>query len=295
MMNSKKTGSKCHRPQAEAFLLCLGIIAVIFILQLPNSITSVEAPVVRDCAAWANRAFKSPSPARDEAFIGCIAKRDPSITPGELRHKLRTGDGDDLFNRLMTGESLPIPRDSNCRYVRVAVQSPVGSDETEQKPMRDLFSKALTREGFKVVDASAMHHWWASSLTLDTGANSAAWTILVRAIPEIGGGEIQFTTVQKTVNGREGSFSGMQLLRAFAKHEAPEAARLAAKGIAKDLLPAAHRRCSDANFAFEETWGRLEKLRNELTQEIERVRRENDDRERAGSVKQLEIEVEVEG
>jgi len=180
----------------------------------------------------------------------------------------------------------------DCPYLRVAVQSPVGSDETYQKPMRDLFSTALTRAGFQVVNADAMHHWWASSLTVDTSASSSAWTILVRAVPEIGDGAIRFTTVQRNVDGREGSFSGMQSLRAFPKREAPKAARIAAEGIAKELLPAAHRRCDDVDATLEEARVRLEQLRDELTEEIERVRRERAQREKSPSVKRLNLEVE---
>jgi hypothetical protein len=320
----------------------VGIVAAVFLLQATNSITLDEAPVARDCAAWANQEIDSPSPARDQAFIDCIVRRDPAATPEELRHKLKTGDGDDLFsrlmtgesppitpdslengdgddsfnqlmtgesqpitpdsfengdgddlfNQLMTGESPPITPDSNCPYLRMAVQSPAGSDELDQKPMRDLFATALTQVGFQVVNADALHQWWASSLALDTGENSAAWTILVRAIPEIGNGAIQFTTVRKTVDGREGSFSGMQSLRAFAKSEAPEAARLAAEGVARELLPAAHRRCDEIDATLEETRIALEQLRSELTAEIERVRREKAEREKAGYLKQLEIEVE---
>jgi hypothetical protein len=270
----------------------VGFIAAACILQAPNSITAVETPVARNCAAWANQKFNSPSPARDEAFIDCIVRRDPYATPDAIRHKLETGDGVELYGRLTTGEELPNAPESNCPFLRVAVQSPVGSKEAEQKPMRELFSQALTREGFNVVDTSAMHHWWASSLTLDTGANSAAWTILVRATPEIGNGAIQFTTVRKTVDGREGSFSGMQSLRAFTKDQAPEVARLAAAGIAEELLPAAHRRCGDIGATLEAARIRLEELRNELTEEIERVRREKTRHENAGPVKQLNIEVE---
>ena len=129
-------------------------------------------------------------------------------------------------------------------------------------------------------------------MTLDTGPNSAAWTILVRSIPEIGDGAIQFTTVRKTVNGREGSFSGMQSLRAFAKNEAPEAAMLAAERIAKELLPAAHLRCSDMDATLDEARINLEQLQRELAEEIKRVRREKAKREEAGRKKQLTIEIE---
>jgi hypothetical protein len=259
----------------------------------PRPVASIEPSMVtRGCAEWANQAFESPSPARDEAFIDCIVRRNPSATTNELRHRLETGDGDGLFDRLMTGEDLPTASESDCPYLRVAIQSPVGSDDASQMPMRDLFSTALARAGFKVVEANAMHHWWASSLALDTGANSAAWTVVVRAVPEIGNGGIQFTSVQKTVSGRAGLFSGMQSLRAFSKDEAPEVARLAAEGVARELLPAANRRCNDIDVALEEERLRLEQLRSELTEEIERVRRVKTQREEASRGKQLQIEVE---
>jgi hypothetical protein len=197
-----------------------------------------------------------------------------------------------LFDRLMTGEDLAITPGSDCPYLRVAIQSPVGSDDAYQGSMRDLFSTALARAGFQVVDATARHHWWASSLALDTGADSVAWTIIVRAVPEIGGGQIQFTSVQKTVSGRQGSFSGMQALRAFSSDEAPEAARLAAEGIARELLPTAQRRCNDIDATLEEARMRLEQLRGELAKEIERVRRQQARRQEDSRQKELQIEVE---
>jgi hypothetical protein len=268
-------------------------IALVCSVQEAWSNMPVEPPVARDCAEWANESVDSASQARDEAFIDCIVRRSPSATTNELRHRLETGGGDGLFDRLMAGEDLPIESDLDCPFLRVAVQSPLGSDEAIQKPMRDLFSTALARAGFTVVDANAMHHWWASSLALDTGANSVAWTILLRAVPEIGNGSIRFTSVQKTVSGREGSFSGVQSLRAFSKAEAPEAARLAAEGIARELLPTAHGRFDDYDATVEATRvRRLEQLRSELTEEIERVQRLRARREETNREKRLEIEVE---
>ena len=292
MTNDAKSGESCCRPRAATLSLCVCILAIACAMQETRSITPVISPVAKDCAEWADQAFDSPSPARDEAFIDCIVRRHPFTTTDRLRHRLETGDGDGLFERLMTGEHLAITPDFDCPYVRVAIQSPAGSDDAYQMSMRDLFSMALTRAGFKVVDATAGHHWWASSLALDTGADSVAWTILVRAVPEIGGGEIQFTSVRKTVSGREGSFSGMQSLRAFSKDEAPEAARLAAEGIARELLPAARHRCNDPDSTLEEARIRLEQLRGELAEEIERVRGQQARRKEDNRQKQLEIEVE---
>jgi hypothetical protein len=158
--------------------------------------------------------------------------------------------------------------------------------------MRDLFSAALNRSGFTVVDHDTSHYWWASILAMETGPDSAVWTILVRAVPEIGDGSIQFTTVRRAFNGREGAFSGMQSLRAFSKSEAPEAALLAAAGIATELLPAAHRRCSDIDGTLMEAGNQLEELQKELTDEILRVRQQRAERKKAGRQKQLAIEVE---
>ena len=157
-----------------------------------------------------------------------LSERDPSASREDLLHRLETGDGSGLYDRLMSGGNLQIEGESDCAYMRLAVQSPAGSNELEQKPMRELFSRALTRAGIEVVPIEMEHRWWASSLTLDTGSNSVAWTIVVRAVPEIGDGAIQFTTLNKTVDGREGSFSGMQSLRSFDKAEASEAAWIAA-------------------------------------------------------------------
>ena len=84
----------------------------------------------------------------------------------------------------------------------------------------------------------------------------------------------------------------MQSLRAFSKSEAPEAALLAAAGIATELLPAAHRRCSDIDGTLMEAGNRLEELQKELTDEILRVRQQRAEREKAGRQKQLAIEVE---
>ena len=337
LMNYAKTEARCYRLRIAPFLLYVGIIAFACTLQEASSVSAVAPPPTRDCTEWANQLFGSPSPVRDEAFIdcivrpitfvasnptrvctawanqqfdssspgrdealiGCIVSENSSATPDEPGHPFETSDGDGLFDGSTTREKLAIEHDPDCPYLRVAVQSPFGSDDAHQKPMRDLFSTALSRVGFKVVDANATHRWWASSLTVDTSTHSAAWTILVRAVPEIGDGAIQFTSVRKSVDGMEGSFSGMQSLRAFSKHQAPKAAELAAEGIAKELLPAAYRRCADIDATLEETRARLEEararleqLRSELAEEIKRVRRQQDSRDKTDRLKRLTIEAE---
>jgi hypothetical protein len=258
-----------------------------------KAIIPFASEVAKQCDEWANLAFNGSSLARDEGFIGCITARDPSASREDLLHRLETGGGYGLYDRLMSGGNLPIESESDCAYMRLAVQSPAGSNEFEQKPMRELFSRALARAGFEVVPIEMEHRWWASSLALDTGSNSVAWTIVVRAVPEIGNGAIQFTTLNKTVDGREGSFSGMQSLRSFDRADASEVAWIAASAVAQELLPAANRRCDDLDAELEEVQMVLEQLRKELTEEIERVRNEKSQRhEEARRRKQLVIEVE---
>lgn len=270
--------------------LCIGMTLAISGFQSNSAVASVESSTTaRECAEWANEAFFSPSPARDEAFVDCIIERDAASDRDPLQQERGT---EGLSNELTSTAITPLSPPSDCAHLRVSVQSPAGSDEVYQRPMRDLFSAALTRSGFTVVEHDASHYWWASILAMETGPNSAVWTILVHAVPEIGDGSIQFTTVRRAFNGREGTFSGMQSLRAFSKSEAPEAALLAAAGIATELLPAAHRRCSDIDGTLMEAGHRLEELQKELTDEILRVRQQRAERKKAGRQKLLAIEVE---
>ena len=293
MMNNAKTGLRNSWARTALTSLCAGMAAIACAHTEIKAIVPFSPGVAKQCEEWANLAFNGSSPDRDKGFITCITKRDPSASREDLLHRLETGDGSGSYDRLMSGGNLPIASESDCAYMRMAVQSPAGSNEFDQKPMRELFSRALTRVGFEVVPIEMEHRWWASSLTLDTSSNSVAWTIVVRAVPEIGDGAIQFTTLNKTVDGRARSFSGMQSLRSFDKAEAPEVVWVAASAIAQELLPAANRRCDDIDAELEEAQVVLEQLRKELTKEIERVRNEKTQRrEEARRRKQLVIEVE---
>jgi len=293
MMDHAETGSRGSRARAALISIWIGMTAIACAHTENRPIFPFSPIAAKQCERWAELNFNGSSPARDEGFITCMTERDHSVSRQDLLDRLATGDGIGLYDRLMSGKNRPLESRSDCAYMRMAVQSPAGSSESEQQPMRELFSRALVRAGFEVVPIEMEHRWWASSLTLDMGSNTVAWTIVVRAIPEIGNGEIRFTTVDKTVDGQVGSFSGMQSLHSFDKNEASEAAWLAASAIAEELLPAANRRCDDMYATLEEAQMRLEQLRNELTKEIERVRSEKSQRrEEARRRKQLLIEVE---
>ena len=197
--------------------------------------------------------------------------------------------GVDSLDPLAVEEHPTTEQDPDCPYLRLAVQSPHGSGEGYQKPLRELLSTSLSRAGFEIVGDDEAHYWWASSLALDTGAKSA-WTTVVRAVPEIRGGGIQFTTTYKKVDGKNVPFFGVHSLRLFRTRDAPEAAMEIADGIAQRLLPAVHQRCDEAVLAANrEAEAELERVRSELTEEIARVRR---DRARSTRLKGLELEVE---
>lgn len=274
---------------------CVGLAAIACAHTETRPILPFSSSVAKQCERWAVKNFNGPSPARDEGFISCIAERDRSASREDLLDRLATGAGTGLYDRLVTGRGRPLESKSDCAYMRMAVQSPAGSSESEQQPMRELFSRALVRAGFEVVPIEMEHRWWASSLALEMSSNTVAWTIVVRAVPEIGNGEIRFTTVDKDVDGTVSSFSGMQSLHSFDKNEASEAAWLAASAIAEELLPAANRRCDDVYATLEEAQMRLEQLRNELTKEIERVRSEKSQRRSEETLRRKQLLIEVEG
>ena len=71
----------------------------------------------------------------------------------------------------------------------------------------------------------------------------------MRAVAELSGGGIQFTTTYKEVDGRNVPFSGIHSLRLFKRGHATDAAMRIADGIAQDLLPTAVRRCNKAVLA----------------------------------------------
>jgi hypothetical protein len=181
--------------------------------------------------------------------------------------------------------------DPDCPYLRLAVQSPHGPQDAEQEPLREMLSSSLSRAGFAVVDADDSHYWWTSSLVLDNNVESA-WSTVVRAVPEVKAGGIRFTTTYKQVDGRNVPFSGTHSLRLFDRTNALEAATLIADEIGHDLLPAVHRRCNKAVLAAaRQAEAELERVRSELTAEMERVRR--DQRAGSGKLKVLNLEVEI--
>ncbi len=294
MMIVARTETRNAQLRMAVVALCVAAIAAILALQSDRASASVVSTRALDCANWVNESFFSASPERDQAFVQCILDQEAAAAAAG-HDALGNGNEVRAIEALAVGDDISTLPDGDCPYLSVSVESPVGSDEVYQRPMRDLFSAALTRAGFEVVDAEAPHYWWASILAMDTGPDSAVWTILVRAVAEIGDGSIQFTTVRRAVNGRESSFSGMQSLRAFNKTQAPEAALLAAAGIAAELLPAAHRRCSDIDGTLAEAGVRLEELQKELAEEIIRVRRERAEREKTRAQRQKQLQIEIEG
>jgi hypothetical protein len=74
--------------------------------------------VAKQCEEWANLAFNGSSPTRDEGFVTCITKRDPSASREDLLHRLETGDGSGLYDRLMSGGNLPIASESDHQVLR---------------------------------------------------------------------------------------------------------------------------------------------------------------------------------
>ena len=137
-----------------------------FMVPVTAAYGSDEATAALECAEWANKVFFAPSSARDGAFIDCIMKRSSFSVRADLRHRLDTGEGDEVLHRFATGEDSPViseylatnpPIDSDCPYLAVTVLTPIqggNADERRmadkaQKPYMKKFLAHLERVGFK--------------------------------------------------------------------------------------------------------------------------------------------------
>jgi hypothetical protein len=272
-LDDNEKGQRFSGAGRASELLCMVILATAWTLQPMPALASVESSESTESIESSER----PS---------CPERGRAVPAPTECDES----SGGESFDAFPIDEQLTTAQDPDCPYLRLAVQSPHGSDENYQKALRELLSTSLSNAGFEIVGGDESHYWWASSLALDDGYQSA-WTTVVRAVPEIRGGGIQFTTTYENVDGKIVPFFGMQSLRLFRSKEAPEAATQIADRIAQRLLPAAYQRCDEAVLAANrEAEAELERVRSELTEEIERFRQ---DREGGTRLKRLQLQVDT--
>jgi hypothetical protein len=153
-------------------------------------------------------------------------------------------------------------------------------------PFRDLLKEELAQVGFVIAQENEFSHWSVHSLASEAGRESAFWSFSMEAQLEPGDGIIPLTRNFTSLGDKRVEIRWLAgLMRAFPIDNTAAIAKQFAEGAARALLPGAHWRCQNAALLKEEA--ELERIRDQLTEEIIRVRER-----RAEQEKQLKLEVE---
>jgi len=249
---------------------------------------SEEATAVLECTVRAHQALFGPSSRGGDQYVDCILEKSPPSVRANLRHRLATGGGGEFIHRLNTGGDPPAILNSDCPYLRVALQPPDQTSEHYQIPFRDLLKEELAQVGFVIAQENEFSHWSVHSLASQASRESAFWSFSMEAQLEPGDGIIPFTRNFTSLGDKRVEIRWLVgLMRAFPIDNAAAIAKQFAEGAAHALLPGARWRCHVRNTVLEEKKEELERIRAQLTEEIAGVRGR-----RAEQEKQLELEVE---
>ena len=155
-------------------------------------------------------------------------------------------------------------------------------------PFRDLLREALAQVGFVIARENEFSYWIVTSHAREINRESAVWHVAMYAQPELGDGVILFTRNFISLGGKRVEYAGfVALSEVFPINSAAALAKDFAEGAADALLSGAHRRCQDMNVTLLEEEAQLERMRDQLTEEIIRVRER-----RAEQEKRLKLQVE---
>ena len=190
--------------------------------------------------------------------------------------------------------------DIDCPYLRVYVTWQVGADFDAglQSWAAHTYSALLDAQGFEIVDDPEAAYWSVTTTAMRSAQNRRVmiWHTSFRERPRVVGRRIVIgphMTIPVTATAqadmedlREFNNFGEIFLRDFAA-----TAAYIAEQNARLFGRRALRYCTDLPFALREEEGRLERLREELSEEIHRVR---EGRRRATQRKRLELEVQPE-
>jgi hypothetical protein len=183
--------------------------------------------------------------------------------------------------------------DPDCRYLEVGVVTPLGLDDRLQAPFREMFETHLDRVGFRPVDARDLERrlptWVAHTQVLMLPDRSVVWSYRMRKIASIAGGEIsleKFSDPSKP--GLKERFGEIGAIKHTTEARFGDEAMKAARWAADVYLERAHELCRDLDATSREEEARLVRVRDQLRDEIERVREERAIRQR----RSLELEVE---
>jgi hypothetical protein len=180
------------------------------------------------------------------------------------------------------------PLAPHCPYANVYVNVAAQGEKRDLKiaeRVRTAYVEILAERGFQVVPAPDEAYWSAFSLVhMNQRVDSTfAWSVYMMATQDLRG-RVQTPVRFAAATDDQGDLSGFMLLKEIRLLELDLQVRAAAEGTAQALLPHTSRMCiawarepqDDDTQGFHEVRNAddlVEKLRDELAQEIERVRR----------------------
>jgi hypothetical protein len=189
--------------------------------------------------------------------------------------------------------------DPDCPYLRVQVL--VGDlldgtwfQENRAKKRQDLLAHKLRRllnqAGFRTVGTTgAFPSWVVHSDSIEAPNGNIAWSILMRRLPTITDeGALlfrKFSFIEE--NGRPMELENFTLLGVIRPHEIDDHLLEFSESLVRIRVNTVQNQCADMGTTLLEEEAELEGIRDQLTEEIIRVRER-----RAEQEKQLELEVE---
>jgi hypothetical protein len=175
-----------------------------------------------------------------------------------------------LTHPFAVGESVLGPLPPACPYgnVHVAVTTNGAALGAELAARVQIaYSDYLRLQGFRIVGESEVAYWSAFSLVSTNRQVSAsfAWSVYMMARQDLGG-RVQAPFRIAIDGDSQDDLSGFMLLKEVHLYDLDDQVRIAAEATADALLPHASRMCI--------AWNQSEELREELAQEILRIREE---------------------
>jgi hypothetical protein len=175
--------------------------------------------------------------------------------------------------------SRDIDSEESCPYLRLSLSTPqrvrkAPGDDKLQAEFLEVFGLHLGRAGFEVREPSPSGFAWELFSQVETlGGGRLAWSYALLPMPGLADGTIEFPTfsvIDRSGGGRV-QFTTYHGLEHFRSAEFPLHAALASEKLANLYLPVALKLCAERGSMSELEEARLERIRSELSAEIERV------------------------
>jgi hypothetical protein len=185
--------------------------------------------------------------------------------------------------------------EQSCPYLRLSLSTPQRvltspDDDLLQAEFLGVFGSHLGSAGFEVIEPSESGFTWELFSQVELlGEGRLAWSYALLPMPGLADGVIEFPTfsVIERPSGERVKFTTSHGLEGLRSSDFPLRAALAAEKLANLYLPVALKLCAERGSALKRESARLERIRSELTAEIERVAAERDQQ-----TKQLELNVD---